>query len=89
MKKATSGKSFVYHALFNEAVWPHDFYLVATVCSTDLSQVWRLTNDGDHTDEELTLVSWSCPARSLMVGDIVKNRRGTFLCQPSGWQKLR
>lgn len=89
MKKATNGKSFVYHALIDgDAVWPDDFYLVATVSSMDLSQVWRLTNDGDLTDEELSLLRWSYPARSLMVGDVVSNIQGTFLCSPSGWQKL-
>ena len=83
-------ESTLYHSgPFKGGQWPRDYYTVAIVRSVDLEEVFKLTNSDDHlSEDELALVTWLRPGRSIMVGDVVENDSGIFRCEPSGWQRI-
>lgn len=69
--------------------WPSDYYAVGVIPAVDLQEVYELANHGDHLSEDVAgSVRWFQPARSMMVGDVVFNCSGTFLCEPSGWRRI-
>ncbi len=68
------------------------YYPIATVATDSLDEVFRLTQGIDCLEkDEVAQVLWEVSplVRSSMVGDIVKNDLGVYLCQPSGWSKLK
>ena len=86
----TNAVSLVYYSrTFHGGEWPRDYYPIAGVAASDLEDVFGLTTQGDHLcEDEIALVSWLQPARSMMVGDVVENAAGFFRCLKSGWEKL-
>ena len=87
--------SIVYYSrTFKGGEWPRDYYPIALVRAVDLEEIFRLTTHSDHlSEDDLAMVSWLQPTRSMMIGDVVENDSGffrceSFLCEPSGWQRV-
>ena len=89
MEYSTIGKSLVYYSRpWMGGVWPHDYYLVAIVNSERIKIVWKVTQHIWLTDEEMDLTYWLEPSRSMMIGDVIVNRFGRFLCERTGWTEF-
>ena len=83
----------VFHAInpnygFGEPPqFPSEYELVANVETTELEDVFRLTN---HIEwEKNSQVEEVKPSRSTSVGDIVVDATGhAFLCERIGWKEI-
>lgn len=83
----------VYHAInpnygFGEPrQFPGEYELVANVETTDLEDVFRLTNHIEF--EKNAQVEEVKSSRSTSVGDVVVNGDDAFLCERQGWKKIQ
>lgn len=73
--------------LMVRAKWPKEYIARVAVLSTDLDEVFRLTNDDDLSDKDRKRVKWlSAEPRSMMIGDVVVDSCGSvYRCENRGW----
>ncbi len=65
------------------------YYPVAYVDTVDLRTVFRVTQqDIEPSPDQLAVVQWLEPTRSMMVGDVVETTSGTFRLESSDFKRI-